>query len=77
MYIRTENGVEKLTQEEYELRFPQTEPTQIEKRIVAYGNIGSQLDVLWHDIDIGVFGDSAKSSEFYTRISVIKELYPK
>jgi len=42
MYIRTENGVEKLTDEEYTERFPEQIPTYVELRAAEYPSIGDQ-----------------------------------
>ena len=38
---------------------------------------GPQLDMLWHDIDDGKFGDDAKTGTFYTYIKNIKDTNPK
>ena len=38
---------------------------------------GPQLDMLWHDIDDGKFGDDAKTGSFYTYIKGIKDANPK
>ncbi len=38
---------------------------------------GPQLDMLWHDIDDGKFGDDAKTGSFYTFIKDIKDANPK
>ena len=42
-----------------------------------YPNIGEQLDVLWHDINNGILGDSAKESQWYKSIKDIKDRHPK
>lgn len=42
-----------------------------------YGAIGEQLDRLWHDIDQGLLGESAKSGEFYQSILAVKSNFPK
>ena len=39
--------------------------------------LSEQLDKLYHDIDAGILGDSAKSGAFYTYIKGIKDTYPK
>jgi len=48
-----------------------------EQRIKKYGRIDHQLDKLWHDIDAGLFGAKAKTSEFYTSILTVKQEFPK
>ena len=42
-----------------------------------YPNIKEQLDLLWHDIDAGKFGATAKTSSFYTTIKNVKDSSPK
>ena len=42
-----------------------------------YPEIAEQLDLLWHAIDEGAFGDGAKLTSFYTNLKTIKENYPK
>lgn len=42
-----------------------------------YGEINFQLDLLFHDIDDGIFGDSAKDSKWYSHVKSIKTKYPK
>lgn len=43
----------------------------------SYPGIGEQLDLLWHDIDDGKLGDTAKTSSFYTTIKNVKDSSPK
>ena len=40
-------------------------------------SIAEQLDLLWHDIDDGKLGDTAKTSSFYTTIKNVKDSSPK
>jgi hypothetical protein len=47
----------------------------LESRV--YAQIGEQLDRLWHDIDAGLFGDKAKTGEFYIKNKSIKDNSPK
>ena len=54
-----------------------TETWYVEDRLKAYPPIGDQLDMLWHAIDGGKFGDLAKTTEFYTAIKQVKTDYPK
>jgi len=42
-----------------------------------YASTGDQLDMLWHSIDAGEFGDTAKQSEFYTANKAVKDANPK
>jgi hypothetical protein len=42
-----------------------------------YAPTGDQLDMLWHSIDAGEFGDTAKQSEFYTANKAVKDTFPK
>ena len=42
-----------------------------------YPSIDLQLDMLWHDIDNGLFGDQAKTGTFYTTIQNVKQHNPK
>lgn len=46
--------------------------------IKTYPSLGEQLDLLWHDIHTGVFGDSVKTnSTFYAKIKEVKDEHPK
>jgi hypothetical protein len=47
------------------------------KQVRKYPVIGEQLDVLWHDINNGVLGESAKESQWYKDIKEIKDTHPK
>ena len=42
-----------------------------------YPGIDLQLDMLWHDIDNGLFGDQAKTGTFYNAILNVKQQNPK
>ena len=53
------------------------EPPYSALRQNNYPFLGDQLDMLFHDIDNGVFGTSAKDSNWYKTIKSIKEEYPK
>ena len=46
-------------------------------RVEAYKAIGDQLDQLWHAVDGGLFGDDAKTAEWYTDIQTVKTDNPK
>ncbi len=43
----------------------------------SYPGVKEQLDLLWHDIDDGKLGDTAKTSSFYTTIKNVKDSSPK
>lgn len=46
------------------------------KRIKEY-NISEQLNLLYDDINQGLFGEQAKTGKFFQYIKDIKEKYPK
>ena len=39
--------------------------------------MAEQLDQLWHDIDDGKFGDTAKTGTWYLGVKSTKDAYPK
>tara|TARA_Y100000114_G_scaffold94854_1_gene88231 strand:- start:50 stop:343 length:294 start_codon:yes stop_codon:yes gene_type:complete len=43
----------------------------------SYPGIAEQLDLLWHDINEGKFGKTAKTSSFFITIKNVKESSPK
>ena len=43
----------------------------------SYPKITEQLDQLFHDIESGKFGDTAKTGNWYVGISSVKNTYPK
>lgn len=47
------------------------------KRKFYYPIMHKQLDLLWHDIDAGKFGDDAKTGSFYLARKAVKDKYPK
>lgn len=47
------------------------------KRITQYPQIHEQLDMLWHDINNGLFGEAAKDSLWFKSIQQIREDNPK
>jgi hypothetical protein len=49
----------------------------IGKRRASYPSIEDQLDIMWHDIYSGKFGEDAKDGEWFKSILLIKEQYPK
>ena len=42
-----------------------------------YASLEDQLDMLYRDIDAGLFGEKAKTGEFFTVIKKVKETHPK
>jgi len=42
-----------------------------------YKNISDQLDLLYQDINSGLFGDSAKTGSWFTHVKSIKDEFPK
>jgi hypothetical protein len=46
------------------------------KRLKKF-NIHHQLDCLYNDIDAGLFGEAAKTGQFYEYVNSIKLNYPK
>ena len=47
------------------------------KRKNYYPSLLKQLDLLYHDIDSGKFGDAAKTGSFYLARKAGKHKYPK
>ena len=47
------------------------------KRKDYYPSLLKQLDLLYHDIDSGKFGDAAKTGSFYLARKAVKDKYPK
>jgi len=66
-YVRTENGLEKLTDAEYAERFPIPEKTYKEKRIEEYGTVPEQLEYI---VENGI-------DDFISRQKAIKVKNPK
>ena len=50
--------------------FLYTDPLQ--EKLIAYGEPGTQLGMLWKDIDAGLFGEKAKEGKFYQHIKKVK-----
>jgi len=44
---------------------------------LTYPDITEQLDQLWHDIDDGKFGNTAKTGSWFVGISSVKAAHPK
>ena len=47
------------------------------KRERSYPKIEDQLDLLYHAIDAGDFGNDAKTTSFYTKLKAVKTKSPK
>ena len=43
----------------------------------GYPDIGEQLDQLYHDIEAGKFGETAKTGDWYVGITSVKNQFPK
>ena len=43
----------------------------------GYALLQTQLDQLWHDIDDGKFGTTAKTGSWFVGISSVKSMFPK
>ena len=54
---------------------PDVKPYDLARRD-AYPFIEEQLDLLWHAIDAGHFGEPAKTSSFYTTLQTVKNNHP-
>ena len=50
--------------------------TASENRTRYYARLKEQLDLLYHDIDSGKFGDTAKTGGFYLGRKAVKDKYP-
>jgi hypothetical protein len=48
-----------------------------DKRRESYPLIEEQIDKLYHAVDSGLFGESAKNSEFYLALKQVKDDHPK
>ena len=53
------------------------ENNYIGKRKSYYPMMYKQLDLLYHDIDAGKFGDDAKTGQFYLKRKAVKDKFPK
>ena len=51
--------------------------TYVNKRAPYYESVVGQLDKLYHDIDSGKLGETAKTSTFYLGRKVVKDKYPE
>jgi len=82
-FLEAENKEQFLIDKSIEWNLPDGDLIKIlilmckDKKLNDYPKINDQLDLLWHDIDNGFFGDAAKNSEWYNSIKSVKEKYPK
>ena len=53
-----------------------TTKTANEKRKEWYSALNEQLDKLYHYIDSGKFGDTAKTGQFYLARKAVKDKFP-
>lgn len=47
------------------------------RRDIAYPQLREQLDMLWHDVNAGLFGEGAKQSQWFLAIQAVKNTHPK
>jgi hypothetical protein len=62
--------------------FSRIDPRKIEwkhdiARTKLYPSAVDQLDMLYKDIDAGLFGEDAKTGAFYLAIKAVKDTHPK
>jgi len=85
LYVGTSSGLVEFTEEEYtqriddiaNIRFNEQEYGYISARQEEYKPISDQLDQLYWAIDEGLFGDDAKTSQWYLDIQKVKTDNPK
>ena len=58
-------------------RRPAENTTYVDARHHAYNPVPEQLDQLWHDIDEGKPGETAKTGTWYLGVKSTKAAYPK
>lgn len=51
--------------------------TYAQSRASEYPELREQFDKLFHAIDTGLLGETAKTSSFYTELKAVKDKYPK
>lgn len=82
-YLEAENKEQFIIDKTAEWNLPEGDLIKIlenqckDKKAKEYLKIGEQLDLLWHDINNGVFGDTAKTSNWFNSIKEIKNNNPK
>jgi hypothetical protein len=82
-YLESENKEQFIIDKTTEWNLPEGDLIKIlelqckDKKLNDYPKIGDQLDLLWHDINDGIFGETAKESKWFQEIKIVKERYPK
>ena len=85
LYVGTSDGLVEFTEEEYlqriddiaNSRFNEQEFGYISAREQEYKGITDQLDQIFWAVDDGLFGDDAKTSQWYLDIQKVKTDNPK
>lgn len=85
LYTGTSSGLVEFTAEEYAIhiesvanyRYEQQQFGYVVTRQENYKSIGEQLDQLFWSVDSGLFGDNAKTSQWYLDIKEVKDNNPK
>ena len=85
LYAGTSSGLVEFTAEEYAIhiesvanyRYEQQQFGYVATRQENYKSIGEQLDQLFWSVDSGLFGDNAKTSQWYLDIKEVKDNNPK
>lgn len=85
LYAQTNNVRREFTDEEYDQAIEDRAQYKLNEqnngykdaRQQAYKPIGDQLDQLWKAVDAGLFGEDAKTAEWYTDIQTVKTDNPK
>ncbi len=85
LYAQTNNVRREFTDEEYsqaiedraQFKLDQQNNGYKEARQLAYKSVGDQLDQIYKAVDAGLFGEDAKTSEWYTDIQTVKTDNPK
>ena len=82
-YLKAENKEQFIIDKTVEWNLPEGDLIKIlenqckDKKSNEYPKIGEQLDLLWHDIDNGLFSDNAKTSEWFVAVKEVKNNNPK
>jgi len=85
LYAGTSSGLVEFTAEEYAIhiesvanyRYEQQQFGYVVTRQENYKSIGEQLYQLFLSVDSGLFGDNAKTSQWYLDIKEVKDNNPK
>ena len=60
-----------------DIQYQKDRVTGTEAKPLKYAPNGDQLDLIYHAIDQGLFGDLAKTSEFYINNKLVKDTHEK